>query len=158
MKLGTKGRYAVMALVDLAQWGNDKNPVALADIASRQQLSLTYLEQLFLKLRKAGLVISVRGQFGGYLLSKLPSEIKIADVMLAADEELKSTRCSHTKQIGCQGRSHRCATHNLWSGLESRIYEYFNSITLADICEQRVMPNGVVCQQVHVELNAGVCA
>ena len=145
MKLGTKGRYAVMALVDLAEWSQDC-PVALTDIANRQQLPLMYLEQLFLKLRKSGLVTSVRGQLGGYLLAKPVEEIKIADIMLAADEPMKSTRCSRGSALGCQGTTHRCSTHNLWSGLEMRIQEYLNSITLADICEHRVMANGMICQ------------
>jgi len=143
MKLGTKGRYAVMALVDLAKCNKDR-PVVLADIANRQQLPLMYLEQLFLRLRKAQLVTSVRGQLGGYLLGKPTSDITIAEIMLAADESFKSTRCSHAEALSCQGNTPRCSTHNLWAGLEKRITDYLKSVTLADLCEQRVMPDGVV--------------
>jgi Rrf2 family iron-sulfur cluster assembly transcriptional regulator len=143
MKLGTKGRYAVMALVDLSQM-REGIPVALADVADRQGLSLQYLEQLFLKLRKAGMVLSVRGQRGGYLLAKPPQQIKISDILQASEETLKSTRCSLTQEKGCNGTFTKCATHNLWAGLETKIHEYLNSITLADVCEQRVLPNGHV--------------
>jgi Rrf2 family iron-sulfur cluster assembly transcriptional regulator len=141
MKLGTKGRYAVMALVDLAHQSATQ-PVALVDIAQRQSISLQYLEQLFVKLRKAGIVSSVRGKQGGYLLARPVVDIKILDILVAADEPLKSTRCNSTQEKACIEGKRQCNTHNLWSGLERVINDYFGSISLADIAEQRVMSNG----------------
>lgn len=135
MKLGTKGRYAVMALVDLGQHGLS-TPVPISDIAARQGLSTSYLEQLFLKLRRRGLVSSTRGQGGGYVLARGPDAITIAEIILASDEDIKSTRCSLKTKTGCHGDHGRCSTHNLWAGLERHIHEYLNSITLGDICAQ----------------------
>lgn len=133
MKLGTKGRYAVMAMVDLGQNGLSV-PVPIPDIASRQGLSTSYLEQLFLKLRRCGLVSSTRGQGGGYVLARHPQDINIAQILAAADEEIKSTRCSMQNKKGCHGDLGHCSTHHLWAGLERHIHAYLSSITLEDIC------------------------
>ena len=146
MRLGTKGRYAVMALVDLAH-RSENQPVALADIASQQGLSLQYLEQLFVKLRKAELVCSVRGSQGGYLLARPASDIRILEILVAAEESLKSTRCNRLHEKGCINGTRPCNTHNLWSGLEQVVQGYLQAITLADLTEQRVMPNGIVVNQ-----------
>ena len=138
MKLSTKGRYAVMAMVDLACHSKG-NPVALADVADRQEISLSYLEQLFGKLRKGGLVKSIRGPGGGYLLSRTAEEVRISDVILAVDEPIKATRCSPGSPSGCRGNNSRCLTHDLWGELGNQIYMYLSSVTVADICERRVL-------------------
>lgn len=132
MKLSTKGRYAVMAMVDLASYGKD-NPVCLMDISLRQGLPVSYLEQLFIKMRRQGLVASTRGKQGGYQLVCEPSQINVLDIMRAVDEPLQATRCDPTKRAGCQGGSGRCLTHNLWDGLSEHITTYLASKTLADI-------------------------
>ena len=136
MKLSTKGRYAVMAMADLGKTEPGK-PVALADIADRQEISLSYLEQLFGKLRRAGLVKSVRGPGGGYLLSRGAGEIRISDVITAVDEPISATRC--TKAEGCHSDKARCLTHDLWQALSYQIHLYLSSVTLADVCARRVL-------------------
>ena len=138
MRLSTKGRYAVMAMVDLACNSCGK-PVALADIAERQEISLSYLEQLFGKLRKGGLVKSVRGPGGGYLLSRDGNETRVSDIIMAVDELIKATRCTPGSASGCHLNRNRCMTHDLWEELGNQIYLYLSSITLADICERRVL-------------------
>jgi Rrf2 family transcriptional regulator, iron-sulfur cluster assembly transcription factor len=138
MRLSTKGRYAVMAMCDLAQQGG-RGPVSLAEIAERQEISLSYLEQLFAMLRKAGLVKSVRGPGGGYLLAQDRDEIRIADVILAVDEPIRATRCAPGAPIGCRGNRTRCLTHDLWEELGNQIHLYLTSVTLADVCERRVL-------------------
>lgn len=138
MRLNTKGRYAVMAMVDLAKFGDGK-PVALAEIAERQEISLSYLEQLFAKLRRASLVKSVRGPGGGYVLAHTAAETRIADIIFAVDEPITATRCSPGSPIGCTSRKTRCLTHDLWSELGNLIHLFFNSISLADVVEQRVL-------------------
>lgn len=135
MKLSTKGRYAVMAMADLAD-AADSGPVTLSDIASRQSISLSYLEQLFAKLRRADIVSSVRGPGGGYKLSRLPTEIRISDIILAVDEPLRATRCSEAK--GCLSDGRRCITHDLWDELGRHIYLFLSSITLEDVLERRL--------------------
>jgi Rrf2 family iron-sulfur cluster assembly transcriptional regulator len=136
MILSTRGRYAVMAMVDLAARQAEK-PVALAEISERQEIPLAYLEQIFSKLRKGGLVKSVRGPGGGYQL-KLPAEDTfISDIIVAADEPIKMTRCSNASE-GCMSPKTRCLTHDLWEGLGNQIYQYLNSISLEDICERRL--------------------
>jgi Rrf2 family transcriptional regulator, iron-sulfur cluster assembly transcription factor len=138
MRLSTRGRYAVMAMVDLAchcQGG----PVSLSDIAERQEISLSYLEQLFALLRKSGLVRSVRGPGGGYLLAFDRSETRIADIMLAVDEPIRATRCMPGAPIGCRANRTRCLTHDLWEELGNHIRLYLNSVSLADVCERRVL-------------------
>ncbi len=138
MRLSTKGRYAVMAMADLASQGMDK-PVALADIASRQEISLSYLEQLFGKLRKGGLVKSVRGPGGGYKLARDASGIRISDIVLAVDEPLQATRCTPGTPAGCHNNKGRCLTHDLWEELSNQIYLYLSSVTLDLVVEQRVL-------------------
>ena len=133
MKLTTKGRYAVTAMLDLALH-NDKGPVTLADIADRQGISLSYLEQLFSRLRKQQLVTSVRGPGGGYSLAGTAADIHIAEVITAVDEKVDATRC------GGAGNCHnneRCLTHDLWSALSDRIYDYLSDITLQDLVDRK---------------------
>ena len=136
MKLSTKGRYAVMAMADLAL-ASDDGPVTLSDIASRQSISLSYLEQLFAKLRRADVVSSIRGPGGGYRLSRKPSEIRISDIIVAVDEPLRATRCSDAK--GCLADGRRCVTHDLWDELGRHIYLFLSSITLEDVLERRLL-------------------
>lgn len=137
MKLTTKGRYAVSALADIAATASD-GPVALSDIALRQGISLSYLEQLFAKLRRAGLVESVRGVAGGYALAGAPSEIRVADIVSAVDEEIRTTACEPGSTLGCRGTSARCLTHDLWDELGRQIEIFLNAVTLEDIVERRV--------------------
>lgn len=137
MKLSTKGRYAVMAMVDLAESSKDR-PVALADIADRQEISLSYLEQLFGKLRKGGLVRSVRGPGGGYLLARNATETRVADVILAVDEPIRATRCKSGSPKGCKTNKGRCQTHALWEELGNQIYLYLASVSLADVVDRNV--------------------
>ncbi len=138
MKLSTKGRYAVMAMVDLAAVSTGR-PVSLADIAERQEISLSYLEQLFAKLRRGGLVNSVRGPGGGYLLAHVPDETRVSDIILAVDEPIRATRCSPGQPFGCRSNKSRCMTHDLWEELGNQIYLYLSSVTLADVVERRVL-------------------
>ncbi|WP_019962104.1 Rrf2 family transcriptional regulator [Woodsholea maritima] len=145
MKLGTKGRYAVMAMVDLTLNGQD-NPMPLSDIASRQEISLSYLEQLFAKLRKAGLVESVRGPGGGYRLMHPASQTRISDIILAVDEPVDVTRCKGRTK-GCMEGGGRCVTHDLWDELSRHIHLFLNTVSLEDVIKRRVMglaqmPNG----------------
>ncbi|MDP6786492.1 MAG: Rrf2 family transcriptional regulator [Rhodospirillales bacterium] len=138
MKLSTKGRYAVMAMADLASHGSGK-PVSLAGIAERQGISLSYLEQLFGKLRKGGLVKSVRGPGGGYLLSHAADQTRISDIILAVDEPIKATRCQPGSPFGCRIDKGRCLTHDLWEELGNQIYLFLSSVTLDDVCRRRVL-------------------
>ena len=138
MKLSTKGRYAVMAMVDLAANASVK-PVALADVADRQDISLSYLEQLFGKLRKAGLVKSVRGPGGGYLLAYGASDPRVSDIIMAVDEPIKTTRCTPGSPQGCQSDKARCLTHDLWEELGNQIYLYLSSVSLEDVVEKKVL-------------------
>lgn len=141
MKLSTKGRYAVMAMADLAHHSRGR-PVSLAEVAERQEISLSYLEQLFGRLRRGGLVSSVRGPGGGYMLARDASEMRISDIILAVDEPIKSTRCTPGSPMGCHSHRGRCLTHDLWEELGSQIYLYLSSVTLADVCERRVLGVG----------------
>lgn len=138
MRLSTKGRYAVMALVDLAATGQTR-PIALADIAERQEISLSYLEQLFAKLRRGGLVRSVRGPGGGYLLARKSGETRISDIILAVDEPIRATRCAPGSPAGCTANKSRCATHDLWEELGNQIHLYLNSVTLEDVVANRIL-------------------
>jgi Rrf2 family transcriptional regulator, iron-sulfur cluster assembly transcription factor len=138
MRLSTKGRYAVMAMVDLAKQSAGR-PIALAEIAERQEISLSYLEQLFARLRVAGLVRSVRGPGGGYLLGHTSQETRISDIILAVDEPIRATRCSPGAPVGCRGSKSRCLTHDLWEELGNQIHLYLSSVSLADVVEQRVL-------------------
>ncbi len=142
MKLSTKGRYAVMAMVDLAANAQGR-PVALAEVADRQEISLSYLEQLFGKLRKGGLVKSVRGPGGGYLLARSADETRVSDIILAVDEPIKATRCTPGQPQGCQSDKARCLTHDLWEELGNQIYRYLSSVTLRDVVARQVIQAGV---------------
>jgi Rrf2 family iron-sulfur cluster assembly transcriptional regulator len=137
VRLTTKGRYAVMAMVDLAQH-SDGEPVALADVADRQGISLSYLEQLFQKLRRANLVKSVRGPGGGYLLFRDSLETPISEVIAAVDEPLRATRCAPGGPLGCTGGIEKCLTHDLWEELSDQIQLFLNSVTLYDVVQGRV--------------------
>lgn len=138
MKLSTKGRYAVMAMVDLASHSKGQ-PVSLADIAERQEISLSYLEQLFAKLRRAGLVRSVRGPGGGYLFAHLVAETRVSDIILAVDEPIRATRCVQGSPSGCRTNKSRCLTHDLWEELGNQIHLYLSSVTVADVISRRVL-------------------
>ena len=132
MKLTSKGRYAVMALADLAKF-NSVNPVSLRDISLRQGISLDFLEQIFSKLKKHNIVKSIRGTNGGYILNKDPVEIKLANILNAVDEEVKTVQCKKESKKGCNGRSTKCITHNLWDELEIYIQHFFNKKNLGDL-------------------------
>jgi len=138
MKLSTRGRYAVMAMADLARSGTDR-PVTLSDIAERQEISLSYLEQLFAKLRRGGLVDSVRGPGGGYRLALPADETRIADIILAVDEPIRATRCDIRSSKGCLMQNGRCLTHDLWEELGRQIHVFLSSVTLADVVERKVL-------------------
>ena len=136
MKLTTKGRYAVMAMADIAV--NQKlKPVSLKDISLRQNISLSYLEQLFSKLKNRKLVKSVRGPLGGYVLEKTPKDIKISNIIFAVDEEIKTLNCNRDSKKSCQGKSVRCITHHLWVDLEQHINDFFDSTNLGDLIKQK---------------------
>lgn len=141
MKLSTKGRYAVMAIADLARYGGSV-PVSLADIADRQEISLSYLEQLFAKMRRSGVVNSVRGPGGGYLLARPPEALRIIDVILAVDEPIKATGCKEGSGRACTGAKGHCITHELWDELGRHIHMYLSSVTVADVVNKRVGDNG----------------
>ena len=132
MRLTSKGRYAVMALVDLARFDNT-NPVSLRDISLRQGISLDYLEQIFSKLRKKEIVQSVRGTQGGYVLSKKTKEIKLTNIFDAVDEKIKTVQCKKESKKGCNGKPTKCLTHNLWDELENHINSFFNEKSLEDL-------------------------
>ncbi len=136
MKLSSKGRYAVMALADLAKF-DPKEPVSLRDISLRQGISLVYLEQLFLKLKKNKIVNSVRGNKGGYTLNKNASEINISEVFLAVEEKIKTIGCEKHSKKGCNGKSVKCITHNLWDELENYINNFFEQKKLSDLINQK---------------------
>lgn len=138
MKLGTRARYAVTAIVDLASTCGGA-PVTLADIAARQAISLPYLEQLFARLRRCGLVRSVRGPGGGYLLARPAEETSIAEIIAAVDEPIHSSGCGgDDAPAGCRGGQGRCLTHDLWDGLDRRIRHYLRTVTVADVCCRRL--------------------
>jgi Rrf2 family iron-sulfur cluster assembly transcriptional regulator len=134
MKLTTKGRYAVTAMLDLSLHSSN-GPVSLADISDRQDISLSYLEQLFSKLRKSGLVVSMRGPGGGYSLSRTPAEIAMSSIILAVDENVDVTNCGNNT-AGCQ-QSKRCLTHDLWADLSGRIQSFLDDITLEDMMNRK---------------------
>ncbi|QJD29113.1 Fe-S cluster assembly transcriptional regulator IscR [Methylococcus geothermalis] len=133
MRLTTKGRYAVTAMLDLA-YHSETNPVTLTDIAKRQNISLSYLEQLFARLRRAGMVEGVRGPGGGYQLSRCADEINIAEIIAAVDEPIDSTRCGG--KANCQNNQ-PCLTHDLWMGLSEQIREYLASISLGEVLSRQ---------------------
>ena len=132
MKLSSKGRYAVMAMADLANV-KAKQPTNLTEISLRQGISISFLEQIFLKLKRNNLVKSSRGPSGGYELSKLPEEIKLSSIIKAVDEKIKTVGCKKELKKGCTGKSIKCITHNLWDDLETHINNFFEKNTLKDI-------------------------
>ena len=132
MKLTSKGRYAVMALVDLARFDNI-NPVSLRDISLRQGISLDYLEQIFSKLKKNEIVKSIRGTQGGYVLNKNPNDIKLTNIFHAVDEKVKTVQCKRESKKGCNGKATKCITHNLWDELEIHINSFFENKSLKDL-------------------------
>ena len=132
MKLNTRGRYAVMALADIANF-SEKSPVSLRDISLRQNISLVYLEQIFSKLKKNNIVKSIRGVNGGYILSDDPSQIKLSSIFSAVDEKVKQVQCKKESKKGCNGKSSKCITHNLWDELELYINNFFDKKNLADL-------------------------
>ena len=135
MKLTTKGRYAVMALADLAGFDR-QNPVPLRDISLRQNISLVYLEQIFSKLKKNNIVKSIRGANGGYILTQEPEKIKLSNVFYAVNEPIKTVQCKKESKKGCNGKSSKCITHNLWDELEIYINDFFNKKNLGDLVNQ----------------------
>ena len=141
MRLSTKGRYAVMAMADLARNGQGEGgarAVSLAEIATRQEISLSYLEQLVARLRKGGLVKSVRGPGGGYRLAKGAADTVVAEIVLAVDEPIRATRCiGHSSPKGCMMAGERCITHNLWEDLGDEIHRYLAGVSLEDVVMNR---------------------
>ena len=146
MKLTSKGRYAVMAMADLAK-NYVKEPTSLTEISLRQGISLAYLEQLFLKLRRNNLVRSARGPSGGYLLTKPPEEIKLLSIISAVDEKIKTVKCKRESKKGCNGKSTKCITHNLWDDLETHINKFFEDNTLIDVLFREVKNNSEELKQ-----------
>lgn len=138
MMLTTKGRYAVMAMVDLATQVQGR-PVALAEIAERQEIALPYLEQIFAKLRRNGLVHSVRGPGGGYMLTRGVENTWVSDIIMAVEESIKMTRCEKGSAVGCMKPKTRCLTHDLWEGLGNQIYNYLRAISLKDVIDRQVL-------------------
>ena len=136
MKLTSKGRYAVMAMADLAK-NNGNTPISLTEISLRQGISLSFLEQLFLRLKKNNLVLSSRGSHGGYLLSKAPEEIKLSSIISAVDEKIKTVKCEKKSKKGCNGKSSKCITHNLWDELEVYINNFFEKKKLSDLINKK---------------------
>ena len=137
MKLNSKSRYAVMALADIANF-NKNHPVPLRDISLRQNISLVYLEQIFSKLKKNSIVKSIRGTNGGYILSKDPSHIKLSSVFSAVDEKVKQVQCKKESKKGCNGKSAKCITHDLWDELEIYINDFFDKKNLGDLLKKNL--------------------
>ena len=135
MKLTTKGRYAVMAMADLASYSKNK-PVSLTEISIRQNISLAYLEKLFVNLKENKLVKSVRGVKGGYALEKPASEIKLSNIFYAVNEEVKTLNCKKESKRGCNNKSVKCITHNLWDKLDSHINGFFENVKLEEIVKR----------------------
>ena len=146
MKLTSKGRYAVMAMADLAKNYSHK-PISLTEISLRQGISISFLEQLFLKLRKNNLVQSARGPSGGYVLSKPPDKIKLLSIINAVDEKIKTVKCKKESKKGCNGKSIKCITHNLWDDLEIHINKFFEDNTLNDVLFREVKNNSEELKQ-----------
>ena len=135
MKLTTKGRYAVMAMADLASNINF-GPISLTEISARQNISLAYLEQIFIKLKNKKLVKSTRGAAGGYVLEKPASEIKLSNIIFAVDEEVRVLNCKKNSKKGCNNKSTKCITHNLWDELDQHIHQFFEKVKLQDLVRQ----------------------
>ena len=136
MKLTTKGRYAVMAMADLATNANG-SAISLTEISSRQNISLAYLEQIFIKLKNKKLVKSTRGANGGYRLERPASEIKLSYIISAVDEEVKMLNCKKNSKKGCNNKSTKCITHNLWDALDQHIHGFFEKVKLQDLVKQK---------------------
>ena len=137
MKLTTKGRYAVMAMADLALF-KDNGPISLSDISMRQNISLSYLEQIFIKLKDSNLVKSTRGAKGGYVLEKPAYDIKISNIISAVNEEVKTLNCKKESKKGCNNKSTKCITHNLWDQLDQHINGFFEKVKLQDLTKQNL--------------------
>ena len=137
MKLTSKGRYAVMAMADLALF-KDNGPTSLSDISLRQNISLPYLEQIFIKLKDNNLVKSTRGAKGGYFLEKSASDIKILNIISAVDEEVKMLNCKKDMKKGCNNKSTKCITHNLWDQLDQHINNFFEKVKLQDLVKKNI--------------------
>ena len=135
MKLTTRGRYAVMAMADIALF-RDKGPISLSDVSFRQNISLAYLEQIFIKLKNKNLVKSIRGAKGGYVLVNPPEDIKISSIISAVDEEVKMLNCKKDSKKGCNNKSSKCITHNLWDQLDQHINNFFQKIKLQDLVKK----------------------
>ena len=135
MKLTTKGRYAVMAMADLALF-KDNGPTSLTDISLRQNISLPYLEQIFIKLKNKNLVKSTRGAKGGYVLYKSAHDIKISNIISAVDEEVKMLNCKKESKRGCNNKSTKCIAHNLWDQLDQHINNFFEKVKLQDLIKK----------------------
>ena len=135
MKLTTKGRYAVMALADIAAFDKN-NPVSLRDISLRQNISLLYLEQIFFRLKRNNIVKSIRGTNGGYILAKNPDQIKLGTILSAVDEKIKTVGCKKDSKKGCNGKLTKCITHNLWDELELHINTFFEKKKLSDLLRE----------------------
>jgi len=135
MKLTSKGRYAVMAMADLARTSKSQ-PVSITEISLRQGISISFLEQIFLRLKKNNLVKSSRGSAGGYVLTKSPEQIKILNIINAVDEKIKTVGCKKESKKGCNGKSIKCITHDLWHDLELHINSFFEKNTLRDIIKK----------------------
>ena len=140
MKLTTRGRYAVMAMADLALF-REKGPISLTDISLRQNISLPYLEQIFIKLKNKKLVKSIRGSKGGYVLETSPEEIKISNIIAAVDEEVKMLNCKKESKKGCNNKFTKCITHNLWDQLDQHINSFFEKVKLQDLVKKNQILN-----------------
>lgn len=149
MMLTTKGRYAVMAVVDIASQESDK-PITLADIAKRQNVKIAYLEQIMSKLRSKNILKSVRGPGGGYKLNDKCTKITIAQIISAVEEPIKMTKCNNDNNR-CGGKELKCSTHELWQGLSDHIYNYLDSLTIRDVC------NGNVKKIISGIVSGGAC-
>ena len=137
MKLTSRGRYAVMALADIANFDR-QNPVSLRDISLRQNISLVYLEQIFSKLKKNNIVKSIRGTNGGYILTRDPGQIKLSNIFSAVDEKVKTLQCKRESKKGCNGKLTKCITHNLWDDLEMHINDFFDKKNLGDLLKNNL--------------------
>ena len=138
MKITSRGRYAVLAMVDLAKFGSQK-PCSLSQVSVRQNISLSYLEQIFIDLKKAELVKSQKGPGGGYILNKQTEEIKILDIFNAIDEKIKTTGCGNNPNAFCSGTNKKCLTHNFWENLEGVIGNYLSTVHLSDLVEEQTL-------------------
>ena len=137
MKLNTRGRYAVMALADMAKF-DKQNPISLRDVSLRQNISLVYLEQIFSKLKKNNIVKSIRGTNGGYILSKDPEQIKLSTIFSAVEEKVKTVQCKKESKKGCNGKLTKCITHYLWDELEMHINDFFDKKNLGDLLKSNL--------------------